>query len=89
VYPQARKDLQLMSARGDQLQGVVQELQKGLGLVVEDQGILEHRMAQVLQKLRAASDPQRNTQPQPNTSQMKVNETYCYNIKNGGRNYCA
>ncbi|XP_059906108.1 uncharacterized protein LOC132456002 [Gadus macrocephalus] len=72
THRQARKNLQLMSARGDQLEGVVQELQKGLGLVVEDQGILEHRMAQVLQKLRAASDPQRNTQPQPNTSQMKV-----------------
>ena len=73
--PQARKNLQLMSARGDQLERGVQELQKGLGLVAEDRGIMELRMARVLQKLRAASGPKGKTRPQPNASQMKVKET--------------
>ncbi|KAK0148648.1 Angiopoietin-related protein 3 [Merluccius polli] len=72
THKQARKALQVMSARGDQRERAVQDLQQGLELLVEDEGLLEDRMAQILQKLRVMTDPQGESPPQPNASQMKV-----------------
>jgi len=67
-----------MSARGDRLETAVRDLQRGLGLLLEDQGLLEHRMAQILHKLRLVSDPQSQSPPQPDAGQMKVSgNEYC------------
>ncbi|XP_029921536.1 uncharacterized protein LOC115369115 [Myripristis murdjan] len=72
THRQVRKDLQMLSAKGDRLERVVQDLQRGLRDLVAEQGAMELRMSQILQRVMSVSEPASGSQTQLNMSLMKV-----------------
>ncbi|KAM4634675.1 uncharacterized protein ACJ7VT_002656 [Polymixia lowei] len=70
THRQVRKDLQMLSARGDRLEKVVRDLEHGLGELVAEQGALEDRVSQILQ--RVETEPVSGSEPPLNMSLMKV-----------------
>ncbi|KAG7498656.1 hypothetical protein JOB18_016860 [Solea senegalensis] len=71
THRQARKDLQMLSARGDRLWRTVKELQSGLDDVDTEQRNLQHRTNRVLQALKTLTQEPRS-RGQLDFSSMKV-----------------
>ncbi|GAA6233954.1 uncharacterized protein LOC108901125 isoform X2 [Lates japonicus] len=69
---QVRKDLQILSARGDRLWRVVKELQKGLEDLEMEQRAMEQRMNRILQRVESLSEPRSGGRSQLDVSSMKV-----------------
>ncbi|XP_040013878.1 angiopoietin-related protein 3-like [Xiphias gladius] len=69
---QVRKDLQILSARGDRLWRVVKDLQKGLEDLETEQRAMQHRMNRILQRVKSLTEPGSGGQTRPNISSMKV-----------------
>ncbi|XP_062268295.1 uncharacterized protein LOC133974666 [Platichthys flesus] len=69
THRQARKDLQILSARGDRLWRTVKELQKLLEDVETDQRTEQHRLDRVLRRVRGLTEP--GARVQPDVSSMK------------------
>lgn len=66
----------MLNAKGDRLERVVQDLQRGLRDLVAEQGAMELRMSQILQRVMSVSEPVSASQTQLNMSLMKVSCTY-------------
>ncbi|CAB1455453.1 unnamed protein product [Pleuronectes platessa] len=73
THRQARKDLQILSARGDRLWRTVKELQKLLEDVETDQRTEQHRLDRVLRRVRGLTGPGPGpgARVQPDVSSMK------------------
>ncbi|XP_029372363.1 uncharacterized protein LOC115052416 [Echeneis naucrates] len=69
---QVRRDLQILSARGDKLWTAVKELQSGLEGLQTEQRAMEHWMNQVLQRVKRLTEPRPRGQTQLGTGFMKL-----------------
>ncbi|KAM6975676.1 uncharacterized protein LKV04_014991 [Tautogolabrus adspersus] len=69
---QARKDLQILRARGDQLWRAVKDLQKGMEDLQMEQGAMQQRMSQILQRVKSLSEPRPGGQTQLDMGSVKV-----------------
>lgn len=69
-----RKDLQILSARGDRLWRAVRDLQKGLDDLETEQGATQHRMNQILHRVKSLTEPSSGGQTQLDVSAMKVSK---------------
>nr|XP_019960689.1 PREDICTED: uncharacterized protein LOC109640902 isoform X1 [Paralichthys olivaceus] len=72
THRQARKDLQILSARGDRLWRTVKELQKLLEDLETEQRTSQHRLDRVLRRVRGLTEPGSRGQAQLDVSSMKV-----------------
>lgn len=72
---QVRKDLQILSARGDRLWRAVRDLQKGLEDLETEQGATQHRMNQILQRVKSLVEPSAGLQTQVDVDVLKVSKT--------------
>ncbi|XP_034457850.1 uncharacterized protein LOC117771514 [Hippoglossus hippoglossus] len=72
THRQARKDLQILSARGDRLWRTVKELQKLLEDLETEQRTSQHRLDRVLRRVRGLTEPGSGGRAQPDVSSMKV-----------------
>ncbi|XP_040915292.1 uncharacterized protein LOC121195721 isoform X1 [Toxotes jaculatrix] len=69
---QVRKDLQMVSARGDRQWRVVKELQKGLEDLETEQKSMQCRMNRILQTVKSLTEPRSRGQSQLDISSIKV-----------------
>ncbi|KAE8284824.1 hypothetical protein D5F01_LYC16265 [Larimichthys crocea] len=72
THRQVRKDLQVLSARGDRLWRAVKDLQKGLEDLETEQVAPQHRMNRILQRVKSLTEPRSGDQTQLDVSSMKV-----------------
>ncbi|KAM3599787.1 uncharacterized protein V6R79_011508 [Siganus canaliculatus] len=72
THRQLRKDLQILSARGDRSWRSVKDLQKGLEDLETEQGATQQRMNRILQRLRSLSEPSLRPQAPLDVDFMKV-----------------
>ncbi|XP_045923213.1 uncharacterized protein LOC123981973 isoform X2 [Micropterus dolomieu] len=72
THKQVRKDLQILSARGDRLWRAARDLQKGLADLETEQGAMQHRMDWILQRVRSLTELRTGPQTQLEISAMKV-----------------
>lgn len=70
-----RKDLQILSARGDGLWRAVRDLQKGLEDLETEQGATQLRMNQILQRVKSLVEPSAAFQTQLDVNALKVSKT--------------
>nr|XP_046230763.1 uncharacterized protein LOC124051434 [Scatophagus argus] len=70
THRQVRKDLQILSARGDRLWGAVRDLQEGLEDLETEQGATQHRINRILQRLKGLTEP--SLEGQLDVSSVKV-----------------
>ncbi|KAI3361642.1 hypothetical protein L3Q82_002007 [Scortum barcoo] len=68
---QVRKDLQILSARGDRLWRAAKDLQKGLEDLETEQGTLQHRMNRIIQRVKNLTEPRSGGQPRFDISSVK------------------
>lgn len=78
---QVRKDLQILSARGDRLWRAVRDLQKGLDDLETEQGATQHRMNRILQRVKSLAEPSSGGQTQLDFSAMKVSKNQDLNCR--------
>lgn len=69
-----RKNLQILSARGDRLWRAVRDLQTELDDLEAEQGATRYRMDQILQRLRSMAEPSLTGQTHA-VSTMKVSKS--------------
>ncbi|TKS84161.1 hypothetical protein D9C73_019065 [Collichthys lucidus] len=72
THRQVRKDLQVLSARGDRLWRAVKDLQKGLEDLETEQVLLQHRMNRILQRVKSLTEPRSGDQTRLDVSSIKV-----------------
>ncbi|KAG8010879.1 Phosphatidylinositol 4-phosphate 5-kinase type-1 beta [Nibea albiflora] len=72
THRQVRKDLQVLSARGDGLWRAVKDLQKGLEDLETEQVASQHRMNRILQRVKSLTEPRSGDQTRLDVSSMKV-----------------
>ncbi|XP_040915293.1 uncharacterized protein LOC121195721 isoform X2 [Toxotes jaculatrix] len=72
THRQVRKDLQMVSARGDRQWRVVKELQKGLEDLETEQKSMQCRMNRILQTVKSLTEPRSRGQSQLDISSIKV-----------------
>ncbi|XP_068588519.1 uncharacterized protein [Cebidichthys violaceus] len=71
THRQVRKDLQILSARGDRLWKAARDLQKGLADLEREQGAMQHRTDRILQKVKSLTEPRSGDQTQLHTGSVK------------------
>ncbi|KAK5851697.1 hypothetical protein PBY51_023232 [Eleginops maclovinus] len=71
-HRQVRKDLQILSARGDRLSKAARDLQKGLEDVEMEQGVMQHRINRILQKIKSLTEPKSRGPTQLDMGSVKV-----------------
>ncbi|KAM7369327.1 hypothetical protein PAMP_013602 [Pampus punctatissimus] len=72
THRQVRKDLQMLSARGDRLWRAVRDLQKGLEDLETEQGAMLHRMSRILRRVKSLTEPRSGRRRQLDISSMKM-----------------
>ncbi|XP_070707257.1 angiopoietin-related protein 3-like [Pempheris klunzingeri] len=72
THRQARKDLQILSAKGDRLWRAVRDLQKVLEDLDTEQGAVQQRMNRILQRMKSLSEPSSGGKTQLDVSSVKV-----------------
>lgn len=70
-----RKDLQILSARGDRLWRAVRDLQKGLEDLETEQGATQLRMNQILRRVKSLVEPSAGIHTQLDVNALKVGKT--------------
>ncbi|XP_026196134.1 uncharacterized protein LOC113148604 [Anabas testudineus] len=71
THKQVRKDLQILSAKGDRLQRAVTDLKKGLEDLETEQGAMQTWMSWIHQKVKSLSEPLSGGHAQINVSSVK------------------
>ncbi|KAK5878566.1 hypothetical protein CesoFtcFv8_023964 [Champsocephalus esox] len=71
-HRQVRKDLQILSARGDRLWKAARDLQKVLEDVETEQGAMQQRINRVLQRIKSLTEPKSRGKTQLDMGSVKV-----------------
>ncbi|CAK6965142.1 uncharacterized protein LOC122968712 [Scomber scombrus] len=72
THRQVRKDLQVMSARGDRMRRAVRDLQKGMEELETEQEAMQQQMNRILQGVKSLTEPRSEGRRQLNIRAMKV-----------------
>lgn len=71
THRQVRKDLQILSARGDRLWWAARDLQKGLEDLEMEQGTMQRRTNRLFQKVKSLTEPRSGDQTPLHIASMK------------------